>query len=360
MVASERVPVGRAHVGRIPLRRGNGHLEVLQWARQNGCPWDDRTCWKRGGGRRCCSGPWRCLNLSGQPGSEEGLNPWLHQNEWDEQACSGGAPRGGVAPGGAAVGACRTEVLQWLHQNGWWDAVTCTAAAEGGHLEVLQWARQNGCPWNEDDVLGSGGARQNWCPWHLEVLQWARANGCPWNEKTCRAAASEGHLEVLQWARANGCPWNEYTCSEAAQFGHLRVLQWAHQNGCPWNEETCSEAARKGTWRCCSGRVRTGARGTRGRAGRGGGRAPGGAPVGASERVPVERMDVRRGGAAEGLLEVLQWAHQNGCPWDENVLGRGGGRRRCCSGPTPVERGDVQGRGGGRPPVPDRARVPGC
>ena len=21
-----------------------GHLEVLQWARQNGCPWDEYTC----------------------------------------------------------------------------------------------------------------------------------------------------------------------------------------------------------------------------------------------------------------------------------------------------------------------------
>ena len=23
---------------------GGGHLEVLQWARANGCPWDNRTC----------------------------------------------------------------------------------------------------------------------------------------------------------------------------------------------------------------------------------------------------------------------------------------------------------------------------
>ena len=25
-------------------RGGGGHLEVLQWARQNGCPWDEMTC----------------------------------------------------------------------------------------------------------------------------------------------------------------------------------------------------------------------------------------------------------------------------------------------------------------------------
>ncbi|CAN0438640.1 unnamed protein product, partial [Ectocarpus fasciculatus] len=29
----------------------NGHLEVLQWARNNGCPWDEKTCsWAAGNG----------------------------------------------------------------------------------------------------------------------------------------------------------------------------------------------------------------------------------------------------------------------------------------------------------------------
>eukprot|EP01044_Picomonas_judraskeda_P049315 COSAG03_NODE_28975_length_192_cov_10.784946_1_plen_47_part_10 len=47
----------------------------------------------------------------------------------------------------------------------------------------------------------------------MELLQWARANGCEWNAITCSAAAAGGHLEVLQWARANGCEWNAITCS---------------------------------------------------------------------------------------------------------------------------------------------------
>jgi hypothetical protein len=41
------------------------------------------------------------------------------------------------------------------------------------------------------------------------VLKWARENGCPWDEETCSAAAEGGHLEVLKWARENGCPWTE-------------------------------------------------------------------------------------------------------------------------------------------------------
>ena len=36
--------------------------------------------------------------------------------------------------------------------------------------------------------------------------QWLRANGWPWNNLTCSNAAQRGHLEVLQGAHANGCP----------------------------------------------------------------------------------------------------------------------------------------------------------
>ena len=92
MGASERVPVGR--VGRARTRRGEATWRVLQWARQNGCPWGVMTC---------------------------------------AEAAKGG----------------HLEVLQWARQNGCpWDEWTCMYAAQGGHLDVLQWARQNGCPWD--------------------------------------------------------------------------------------------------------------------------------------------------------------------------------------------------------------------
>ena len=72
-----------------------GLLRLLQWARQNGAPWN-ATCAKAAGGGHL-------------------------------------------------------EVLQWARQNGCpWNEYTCAYAAGGGHLEVLQWARQNGCPWNEN------------------------------------------------------------------------------------------------------------------------------------------------------------------------------------------------------------------
>ena len=75
-----------------------GHLEVVQWLRQNGCPW---SIW----------------------------------------ACTFSA-RGG-----------HLEVLKWARDQDPpcpWDWATCARAAEGGQLEVLKWLRDQDppCPWS--------------------------------------------------------------------------------------------------------------------------------------------------------------------------------------------------------------------
>jgi hypothetical protein len=71
-----------------------GYLNIIQWARENGCGWDSLTC-------------------------------------------------SGAAQGG------HLEVLKWARENGCeWDSCTCFHAAKGGHLEILKWTRENGCNWN--------------------------------------------------------------------------------------------------------------------------------------------------------------------------------------------------------------------
>ena len=302
--ASERVHVGGEDVQ--ARSGGGGHLEVLQWARENGCKWDERTCSAAAEGGHLLVLQWARQNVvpveqvdvrgRGGGGHLEVLQ-WAHQNgcPWDAKTCAEAAGRapGGVAvgaservpvgredvlgrgegrpPGGVAVGASERvpvgrETCQYAAQRrapggvavGASERVpvgqrTCAFAAEGGHLEVLQWARQSGCTWDLKAWLGA----------HPRCRPYLIEHGCPGTEVACDFAATEGDLELLQWARQNGCPWDESTCTYAARGGHLEVLQWARQNGCPWNEWTCREAA-KG-----------------------------------------------------GYLEVLQWARQNGCPWDE-------------------------------------------
>jgi hypothetical protein len=196
----------------------NGDLEMLQFVRAHGCPWNKDTCQE-----------------AARNGHLE-LLKWAHEIgcPWDEGTCC------------AAAGNGHFEILLWARTNGCpWNADVCFAAAENGRLEILQWLHGNGCPWNATVCRV---AAENGC---FDVLQWARANECPWDSNTCSSAAENGHLKILKWARENGCPWDKYSCSSAAENGHLETLQWAHENGCPWDGYTRCAAALGGqfeTW----------------------------------------------------------------------------------------------------------------
>ena len=156
-----------------------GHLEVLKWLRENGCPWDSCTCYS--------------------------------------------AAKGG-----------HLEVLKWLRENGCpWDSNTCDFAAKGGHLEVLKWARQNGCHWDEwtcaDIVCGNFAAVGG----NLEVLKWARQEGCPWDYRPCMFAAALRRFDVLKWAIKNGAPW------EYLRFDILDCVRGTDAEG--WYREILSQ-----------------------------------------------------------------------------------------------------------------------
>ena len=40
---------------------------------------------------------------------------------------------------------------------------------------------------------------------------------------TCSSAAEGGHLHILQWARSEGCPWIWITCDVATKRGRLHI-----------------------------------------------------------------------------------------------------------------------------------------
>jgi len=154
----------------------HGQLAALILLKDHGCPWDEYTCFHAAKGGHLNILQWARANGC----------PW-----WDEWT-SHNAAKGG-----------HLNILQWARANGClWNENTSAFAAEYGHLNILQWLRSNGCPWDELTCYhaAKGG--------HLNILQWARANGCPWNTWTCSYAAHGGHLNILQWARENGCPWN--------------------------------------------------------------------------------------------------------------------------------------------------------
>ena len=131
----------------------NGHLDVLKWARTNGCPWNGCTC------------------------ANAALGGYL-------------------------------DVLRWARANGCpWDERTCSWAAECGHLDVLKWARANGCEWDYTDCLLSATSNG-----HLEVVQWLRSRffvgGSLGNEAIHALVVSTARrfrqMHIVDWARSIG------------------------------------------------------------------------------------------------------------------------------------------------------------
>jgi hypothetical protein len=87
---------------------------------------------------------------------------YAHDNgcQWDQNSCYYAASRGHL------------ECLKYAHENGCeWDNDTCSYAASRDHLECLKYAHENGCPWDSDTCRFS---RNN-----MECLKYAHENCCP-------------------------------------------------------------------------------------------------------------------------------------------------------------------------------------
>lgn len=101
-----------------------GHIEILKFARRNGCPWDPRTSSAAAWGNHC-----------------EVLQWVVAQGCSRDREVSHGAAMSGNLP-----------MLRWLQREGGgsFDCRTCSYAALGGCLEVLKWLNSEDCPWDED------------------------------------------------------------------------------------------------------------------------------------------------------------------------------------------------------------------
>jgi hypothetical protein len=89
---------------------------LLAWAKENGCPCgplEPRVC------------------AAAAAGGYLEVLKWAREHDcrWDEMSCANAAEGGHL------------ETLQWARENGCeWDWQTTANAAKGGHLELLQWA----------------------------------------------------------------------------------------------------------------------------------------------------------------------------------------------------------------------------
>jgi hypothetical protein len=163
-----------------------GDLQVLQWAHDHQCPHNPTISSLFDAGSLEISmffdrlgrgwDTWIC-SCAARMGHLEMLQ-WARQNDypWNEATCLFAAKNGHL------------DVLKWARGKGCpWDEQTCANAAEHGHLDVLKWAHENGCPWDEETSTVAA-ENDQW-----DVFQWALQHGCPCDEGTHALAASKGY-----------------------------------------------------------------------------------------------------------------------------------------------------------------------
>ena len=133
--------------------------------------------------------------------------------------------------------------IKWLRRHNFpWDEETCASAASNKNLSALKWVRNEGCPWDERTLVEASW-RYRGCKSDItEMIEYCIQHGCPLSSRTCQYAMHNSDdsiaLEVLKLLRKHSCPWDEKTCEDAANYENFESLIWAKSNGCPWNPST--------------------------------------------------------------------------------------------------------------------------
>ncbi|PNH03987.1 hypothetical protein TSOC_009887 [Tetrabaena socialis] len=292
---------------------GAGQLEVCRWLRQRGCPWDSFTLGAaaEGGHQDVCE--W--LLASGCPwsvwaagraarGGHVGLMDWL-------LLLRTGRPAGRVGClidllSSVAAG-CDLPTLQRLHSMNLLYAHSqldehcrdCVMAAAAGSLTAdwrakVEWLEGQGFPRTAKACVEAV-KQPDW----RGRLQWLQQRGYPLDTYAAAEAAAVGAVDALQLMLdsgvALGYPQVEYVCGRrGCRGGHLAVLQMLHARG--FNIAERANAAQPLHVPVLAWLLET---------------------LGASKVLSVRLF---RAAAEFGIMELMAWLYEQGCPWDESVF----------------------------------------
>eukprot|EP00594_Rhizosolenia_setigera_P007047 CAMPEP_0178952808 /NCGR_PEP_ID=MMETSP0789-20121207/8058_1 /TAXON_ID=3005 /ORGANISM="Rhizosolenia setigera, Strain CCMP 1694" /LENGTH=301 /DNA_ID=CAMNT_0020633975 /DNA_START=104 /DNA_END=1006 /DNA_ORIENTATION=- len=153
----------------------------------------------------------------------------------------------------------------------------CDVAAEEGRLDILKEVFNNNIDDGDIRFIFGGVNTHAAQGGKLNVLKWAENKELRINKRCCaEKAAEKGQLHIIQWLREKkglelfGGLYNKAIDGDRfivmkRQGGHLHVMKWLRENKVPWNDWTFYRAA------------------------------------------------------LYGNLDVLQYLHDEGCPWPRSV-----------------------------------------
>lgn len=157
----------------------NGHLAMLTYAHEHGCPWSAETI--NAAGFALC-------RVSGRYAQRTRVETYQSDpRDAGRIACIAYANTHGCPSDG--------HVIEW--------------AIEANDFGTLVRAHRARCGWSAHTTALAAAAGRN------AMVIYAHENGCPWSAQTVPAAAARGALNILRYALAHGCPYDETEAIEA-------------------------------------------------------------------------------------------------------------------------------------------------
>lgn len=192
-----------------------GELNLMIWARDNGCVWTDYVS------REAAS----CGHLQ----LLEWLEPRLYAMEKLRSSISGSL----IDPRELPMGDFDLKFIFQLSHGVLWGSPLCMTAINAGQLHILKWLcspernnRFGVVPLSEKMVYAAASAKRN----SIEMIEFMMQRGCKaWDPELTRCAVFSGNLELLRWLRDSQpepCPWSPRSVQAAAKGGHLHLLRW--------------------------------------------------------------------------------------------------------------------------------------
>eukprot|EP00953_Heterococcus_sp_UTEX-ZZ885_P026454 14279-Heterococcus_DN1.PRE.6 len=163
-----------------------------------------------------------------------------------------GLPKEGYVACAAAV-AGRAATVQWLmeEKHCTLQSTSSALAAVGGHLNVLIYLHKINFPFHPNTSMRA--ARNDTCEaaahgGHLSVLQWLYEQECPRDAaKLKHTAAATGQIHIMQWLLLrDGRNLLASVISKAASKGRLPMCKLLLKEGCQFNPYACHLAAQGG------------------------------------------------------------------------------------------------------------------
>ncbi len=179
------------------LAAEDGNLKILQFAHEQGYPWDENTT-----KFAALNGHLHCLEYA-----------FLHGCPSDEDTCNYAALNG------------EFECLKFAHENKFeLGYFTCAMAAAGGDLVCLIYSLQQK---SQSHLLSFELAAEYG---HLHILKYIKYLKLePDSSYACEAAAKNGHLDCLRFISENHYHFNPYVFILAAKYGHMACYDYARK-----------------------------------------------------------------------------------------------------------------------------------